>query len=268
MGVLQDPVERRKRVMSLKHKGWFFGGAALGLAIPFLLRSYEWVWMLGHVRPVVLWLFWPTSFLMDFSRPPGLAAGIVLFVLIFLGNALLYGLLAAFLRRAFVALIALLLIVVWILLPPSDRSLAKRFGEHRAELEQLVRMASSDVQLFQIRPSLIMTVDGKEHQASEAQNVLSQSRWAEYRRLFEAAGLSGLSRSPVTAEVFLRVHWSREIDPAGSSLGYLYCPTPKGLDGSAACTEDQDSAEQGRSRWKKLDSEWYIYEAFREYIIE
>jgi hypothetical protein len=246
-----------------------FRGGCPGLAIPFLLRFYEWVWMLGRVRPIVLWLFWPTSLLMDFSRPRALATGIILVVLIFLSNALLYGFLAAFLRRAFVAVIALLLIVVWILLPPSDSSLAKRFGEHRAELEQLVRMASSDAQLFQIRPSLIMTVDGKEHRASETQNVLSQTRWAEYRRLFVVAGLSGLSRSPVTGEVFLRVHWSREIDPVGSSLGYLYCPTPaRRLDGSAACTEGQDSAERGGYRWKKLDSEWYIYEAFREHIIE
>lgn len=266
---MQDSVERRKRIVSLKHKAWFLGGATLGLAIPFGLRLYERVWMLGRVRPIVLWLFWPTSSFMGLSPPSGLTTGIILFALIFLGNALLYGLIAAFLRRASVAVIALLLIAVWILLPPSDSSLVKRFGEHRAELEQLVRMANSDVQLLQIRPSLIMTVDGKEHRTSEAQNVLSQTRWAEYRRLFVVAGLSGLSRSPVTGEVFLRVHWSREIDPVGSSLGYLYCPTPaRRLDGSAACTEGQDSAERGGYRWKKLDSEWYIYEAFREHIME
>lgn len=35
--------------MRLKHKAWFFAGAALGLAIPIGVRVYERVLMLGEV---------------------------------------------------------------------------------------------------------------------------------------------------------------------------------------------------------------------------
>ena len=54
-------------VVRLKRKAWFFGGAALGLAIPIAIRVYERVLMLGEVRPIVRWLFWPTSLFLDFG---------------------------------------------------------------------------------------------------------------------------------------------------------------------------------------------------------
>ncbi len=129
-------------VVRLKRKAWFFGGAALGLAIPIAIRVYERVLMLGEVRPIVRWLFWPTSLFLDFGPWTALRWEVLFFWLLILGNALLYGLLAVLLRRASISVAVLLLVASWIVLPPSDTTLRKRFGKHRAELEQLVQMAN------------------------------------------------------------------------------------------------------------------------------
>lgn len=254
----------------LKHKAWFVGGAVLGLGIPIGIRMYERVLMLGHVRPIGLWVLWPTSLLMTLSRPYEVTTGAIFFLLTTLGNALLFGWLASVFRRASIGIAAVLVVVVWIALPPSDNALVKRFGEHSAELEQLVQMANSDTQFVQIGPNLAKTVDGREYRASEAQSVLLQARWAEYRRLFKAAGLNdGLYRSATTGDVFLSAHALGKIDPVGSSFGYLYCPVVAGrLSGFLPCMETQDSAERAGYRWKKLDSEWYIYEAYQRDSIE
>src|SRR5437899_17224 len=167
-----------------------------------------------------------TSLFMNFRQS---YSDVLLFSLMILCNALLYGLLASVLRRASIGVAALLLIVVWVFLPPSDSALVSRFGEHRDELQRLVQMANSDAQFVQIGPSLVKTVDGREYGAPEAQSVLSQARWAEYRRLFQAAGLNdGLYRSPTTGDVFLSAHTLDKIDPVGSYFGYLYCPAING----------------------------------------
>jgi len=254
----------------VKNKAWFFGGAALGLAIPLGMRVYERVLMLGHVRPVALWLFWPTSLFMNFRQSYTVTSDVLLFSLMILCNALLYGLLASVLRRASIGVAALLLIVVWVFLPPSDSALVSRFGDHRDELQRLVQMANSDAQVVQIGPSVVKTVDGREYGVSEAQSVLSQARWAEYRRLFQAAGLNdGLYRSPTTGDVFLSAHTLDKIDPVGSYFGYLYCPAINGrLSGSVPCMEGRESVDTGAYRWKKLDSDWYIYEVFSGRTIE
>ncbi len=128
-----------ERVVRVKNKAWFFGGAALGLAIPLGMRVYERVLMLGHVRPVALWLFWPTSLFMNFRQSYTVTSDVLLFSLMILCNALLYGLLASVLRRASIGVAALLLIVVWVFLPPSDSALVSRFGEHKDELQRLVQ---------------------------------------------------------------------------------------------------------------------------------
>ena len=107
------------RVARLKNKAWFFGGAALGLAIPFGMRVYERLLMLGDVRPVVQWLFWPTSLFSLFRHPSTVSGEAILFAFAALSNALLYGLLAKVLRRASIVIVLFVLIAVWISLPPS-----------------------------------------------------------------------------------------------------------------------------------------------------
>ena len=249
-------------VVRLKRKAWFFGGAALGLAIPIAIRVYERVLMLGEVRPIVRWLFWPTSLFLDFGPWTALRWEVLFFWLLILGNALLYGLLAVLLRRASISVAVLLLVASWIVLPPSDTTLRKRFGKHRAELEQLVQMANHDAQFTLIGPGVIKTVEGKEYGVREAQSMMSASRWAEYQRLFKAVGMNeGLNRNEKTGDVFVAAHSLGKTEAVATYFGYLYC-----ADGNERrysfppCMERSDSADKRRYRWRKVDSAWYIYE--------
>ena len=248
--------------MRLKHKGWFFGGVALGLTIPIAIRIYERLLMLGGVRPIVRWLFWPTSLFLDFGPWTAQRYEVIFVLLLILGNALLYGLLATVLRRASIGVAILLLVVGWIVLPPSDNTLVKRFAKHRAELEQLVQMANHDGRFILIAPGVIKTVDGKEYGVHDAQSVLAPSRWAEYQRLFKAVGMNeGLNRNEKTGDVFLAAHTLGKTEAVATYFGYLYCTNTGGRPYSfPPCMEGSDSAGGRRYRWRKLDSAWYIYE--------
>jgi hypothetical protein len=244
----------------LKHKAWFFGGAALGLAIPIAMRAYdvyEGLLMLDGVPPFVRWLFWPTSFFVEFRYP-----GLILALLIFFGNALLYGVLAGVLRRASIAIAALLVVVAWMAVPPSDTTLVNRFRKHRRDLEQLVKMANQDSEFAAIRPGLVKTVDGKEYKPHEIHKVLSDGRWGEYRRLFNTVGLNeGLNRDEKTGDVFLAAHTFGKTYSVASYFGFLYCSDATGRAyGFTPCVDGGDSADKHMQRWKKLDSGWYIFE--------
>ena len=261
--------------MRLKHKAWFFSGAALGLAIPIGIRAYdvyERLLLLDGVPPFVQWLFWPTSLFMGFVRSYSETVEGILASLIFLGNALLYGVLAATFRRASIGIAAFLLFVAWMALPPSDNTLVKRFGKHRDELEQLVQMANQDAQLNKIGPDLVRTFEGKEYAAHEAEKVLSETRWAEYRRLFKVAGLNeGLYRSKETGEVFLAAHTLGKTDAVATYFGYMFCPDiearlSNAVPSALPCTAASDSGRWAGRRWKKLNSEWYIYKVRNEGI--
>src|SRR3989442_503745 len=248
-------------VVRLKRKAWFFGGAALGLAIPIAIRVYERVLMLGEVRPIVRWLFWPASLFLDFGPWTALRWEVLFVLLTILGNALLYGVLARVLRRASIGVAILLVVASWIVLPPSDFTLLKRFGKHRAELDQLVQMAGHDSQFVQIGPGFVQTVDGKEYGGDGAQGM-SAARWAEYQRLFKAVGMNeGLNRNERTGDVFVAAHAFGKTEAVATYFGYLYC-----ADGNERrysfppCMERSDSADKRRYRWRKVDSAWYIYE--------
>ena len=246
--------------MRLKHKAWFFGGAGLGLAIPIGIRAYdlyERLLLLDGVPPFVRWLFWPTSFLVEFRYP-----GVILALLIFFGNALLYGVLAAVFRRASIGIAALLLFLAWLALPPSDTTLVKRFGTPKGELEQLVEMANQDAQFAAIGPVLVKTVDGKEYEPHEVHKVLSDARWGEYQRLFSTVGLNeGLNRDQKTGDVFLAAHTLGKTHFVATYFGFLYCSDATGrVYGFTPCVDGSDSADKHRYRWKKLETGWYIFE--------
>jgi hypothetical protein len=247
-----------------KGKGWLIGGAILGLALPFTIKWYE-IQALSPVRPIARWLLWPTSLVCNLT-PRSTDAGTAILILITaLGNAILYSLLAGVLRRAFLGVALLVPMLIWLFLPPSDTSLKRQFSEHRHELERLVQMADEDVQLIRISPSLVETVDGKQFTSSESDNGLSERRWVEYRGLFKSANLrDGLYKND--GDIFLSFRRVERIDPVGSSFGYLYCPALKQQYGFVPCIEDGESGEGRGHRWKKLDSGWYIYEAFNRGI--
>lgn len=250
--------------MRITVKSWLSCGLTIGLAIPFAMRIYERVLILGPVRPIVQWLFWPASLLFHFSHS-STSVPLILLLLTILTNALLFAWIASLSRRRFPILILLMLVVAWFFLPPSDKSLRRHFSEHQDEFERLVQMANRDLQLARIKPTLVETIDGKTFNASEPQNLISEGKWAEYRRLFKAAGVNdGLYRSQMGGDIFVNTIPRRRIDPVGSSLGYLYCPAANQPYGFVPCMEDQESGVGGGYRWERLGSGWYISEVFRK----
>lgn len=245
---------------------WFFAGAAVGAAVPLGMRLYERVFMWGYVRPIGEWLFWPTSLLLYVSESQSATTHAVLFFTAILSNAILYALVASVLRRGSLAVLAVLIITIWIALPPSERALVSRFSKHRSDLDRLVQLATEDSQLIWVGSSVLKTVDGHQYQSSGSQSVLSAARWAEYRRLLGTTGVhDGISRDPTTGDVFLSMHRSHRVDPAGADFGYVHCAAiPQRTSGSLPCIEDQEFSDKGGYRWKRLDDGWYLYEVRRQ----
>src|SRR5690242_11891744 len=108
------------------NKKWIVAGAAVGLMIPLIFRVYE-VLQFGHVRPAVLCLFWPATFLTAFNYPHAP----LLMALAILGNMLIFGAVAGILRRAFFGVLAALVVSAYVFLPPSDEALTNRFNQQR-----------------------------------------------------------------------------------------------------------------------------------------
>lgn len=249
----------------MRKQTWLACGAAVGLLLPFCIRVYERVLMIGHIRPIVVWAMWPTSLLMPHEVLSSTAYAVVSLLAVIL-NAVLFGVIFMALRRKAPIVCVVLALVVWMLSPPSDYALAWRFEKHKSELQQLVQMANHDARLTVIEPNTVRTVEGIEYKASEPQDVLSPSRWSEYRHLFKQAGVnSGLRKSTPPDQVFLAVHISSGVDTVGSSLGYLYCPDAGGhiSSGFLPCAEENASGRIDGFRWKRLEERWYIYEVFR-----
>jgi hypothetical protein len=240
---------------------WFYAGALLGVITPVALRSFEHVWMLGHVPPIVEWLFWPTSLLMNFAHSHSATITTTLSVVLIVANAALYGLLAFSLRMASIGVAILFLLIAWIFSPPSDVTLENRFGQYRNELEKLVRISSEDPQLVRIGPDFIETANGRKYSLSEAKNVLSPQRLDEYIHLFKVAGLAdGIYRSAETGEILFSMHRVHKVDPVDTMFGYLYCPSvPEQKAAYLPCLNDGNSGERGSYEWKMLDSKWYFY---------
>jgi hypothetical protein len=248
--------------MLQRHNGWLIRGAALGLTLPFAIKAYQ-VVTFGAVRPIVIWLLWPTSLIFGISRSYPEINNKILFGVAVLGNAILYGLLAKVLRRAILGLAVLAPILIWTFSPPSDVTLTRRFAEHRSELEQLAKMANSDTRFIRITPSFVVRDDRETLSISDPRTMLGQARGAEYKRLFDAAGLKdGLYKGAGDGEMFLSIRRLSRVDPVGSYFGYVYCPEPNERAGFLPCIENQASATKGAYRWTLLEPKWYLYEAF------
>jgi hypothetical protein len=140
--------------MLQKHKGWLIGGAALGLALAFAIKAYQLV-AYDAVRPIAIWLLWPTSLIFVISRSYPEISDKFLFGVAVLGNAILYGLLAKVLRRALLGLAVVAPILIWTFSPPSDGTLTKRFAEHRSELEQLAEWRTAMHSFSGSNPALL-----------------------------------------------------------------------------------------------------------------
>ena len=240
-------------------------GAAVGGAIPFVLRVYE-VLQFGHVRPAVLCLFWPTSFVTAFSYPN---APPFMMALAILANGLLFGAVAGMLRRAFLIALAALLILAWAFLPPSNAALQKRFDQQQATLQQLVEMSKSDPEIVRITSDQFETANGKTHGTGDAETLLPNPRWNEYRKILGTLHLhEAIFSRAGSGEVYVATQ-AFGVGRLRSYYGFLYCPrTSEKPSVYVPCMERRDSADRNAYGYKALGSNWYIYKVFELYEIE
>jgi hypothetical protein len=248
-------------------RSWALGGALLGLTVLLGIRLYEQVWMFGYLHPIFVFAFWPTS--PFFYLWTG--TSVFLQLAAWFGNAALYAAIAVTLRRASVALVAVLLLLVFSQLPPSDKRLARQFNQHRVDFEKLVSMSNTDQNLTEVTPVRVRTGDDtKTNVVSQRVDGLPQQRWEEYRRTLNAGQLKGFYRDTSTGQIFLLLRSSHTLGRFGTWYGFLYCPTerPPLGGGYVACSERKESATRSEYRYKRLDSDWYIYEVFEEYSLD
>ena len=244
-------------------KKWIIIGAAVGAMIPLAFRVYE-VLQFGHVRPAVLCLFWPATFLTAFNYPhtPLLAA------LAILGNMLIFAV-AGILRRAFFVVLAALLVLACVCLPPSNAALGRRFNQQRATLQQLAEMSNSDPEIARISLDQFETSDGKTHGIGDADTLLPKQRWSEYRKMLGTLHMcEAMFRRAGSGEVYVAAQ-TFGVGPLRSYYGYLFCPRVSATASIyVPCTEGRDSADRNAYGYKALGSNWYIYKVFTVYEIE
>ena len=164
MASVSNPL--RSVLLNLSKK-WAFAGASLGIAVPVAIRVYE-VVQLSTVPTAVKYLFWPTILIVinSFEYPAALL------LLSLLGNALLFGAVAGALRRGFIFVLFILAMSAWLLLPPSDAVLRRRFEQQQALLQQVVEMSKQDSEIVRITFAQFDVVNGKLYGSGDGEMVL------------------------------------------------------------------------------------------------
>jgi hypothetical protein len=156
-----------------------------------------------------------------------------------------------------------LIVVVWILSPPSLRELEARFPNQRHDLETIISMSDNDPQLTVIDPAWLATRD-RRYIGYSADTGITQERWEEYRRLFSRNSLTqGVRRNPDTKDAFIIVKSFGLLD-RGTSAGFLYCgPGPN--HSYPPCSSSQPfgdhpykPGDEGYSFFKLADR-WYAF---------
>lgn len=252
----------------MKRRTWLFIGAGFGFLIPFLLN------VLQRFGP---WFMHPSAY---FLFRPGLCllfplegalhrfhdAGLVSFLFLSLGNSLVFGLLAYGLRRGFLVLIAALLVIVGISLPPSDSKLQGRFESQKIRFEKLIQKGNETPLIVRINDSEIEDTSGRKYKYTEKQELLSAESWSEYRDIFKSTGMrEGLYRSAPTGQMEVMSHTLfGKIGPIGTLYGYVYCPAPSQAQGIGLlpCSEQKQESKKIAYRYRRISSEWYIFEVF------
>jgi hypothetical protein len=260
--------------LRMKRRTWLYIGAGFGFSIHVLLNILA---RLGpwHVRPIAYLVFRPDNFLLEpfgrilerFISPWPLQA-----LLVFTVNALIFGALAYGLRRGFLVLITLLLVIVYIAQPPSDTALQRRFALNKPTFERLAQKTGEMPSIVRIEKLEIEDTNGMKYKFGEKQSLLSPEAWEEYRKLFEKAGLEdGVYRWPQTGEMLFLGHTLYgntelgQFGTLGTHYGFVHCPPSLRADslGFIPCIDNKEQADTFDYRYKRLSDDWYLYEIFR-----
>ncbi len=174
-----------------------------------------------------------------------------------------------------VLLFVLLLVGVgiWYRSPPSDASLQRRFYEHRADLEQIVKMMEQETHVETITKDSIIRDD--DYLVSPRQpRGISDQRWNQYRDLFQRAGaafIQGDSRGGIGIVARPSIQFSIKALSlsygGGTDVRYVHCGSERPTDPTKAylpCIERKEFGELRDDmslRYKRIEGDWYILES-------
>lgn len=163
-----------------------------------------------------------------------------------------------------IVLLVLLLVasLFWYMTPPSDASLERRFQQHTADLEQIVKMMEQDVHMQRIAEDFTRNDDWDEHPGRARE--ISEQRWNQYREIFRRAGVPmGTVRQSDDIEIKA---WAAGLAIAGRSLSYVHCGKSSADIKSIypPCRERKESGTFEQNdvfiRYRRIQGDWYIYE--------
>jgi hypothetical protein len=175
-----------------------------------------------------------------------------------------------------VLLFVLLLVGVgiWYRTSPSDASLQRRFYEHRADLEQIVKMMEQEAHVETIAKNVITRDDDVMEWPRPRTKGIPQQRWNQYRELFQRASVAFTQRDLWgDVEIVARPATEFSTDAAslsyvgGTALSYVHCGNKLATDPTKAylpCVERKESGELRDTVWlryKRIEGDWYILES-------
>jgi len=167
----------------------------------------------------------------------------------------------------FLGIVVLVLLLMWSWAAPSDNALGKRFQSHRFELETLARMSEEDADVIKVADTFIRLKNDWSWPRPESEWGITRERWDEYRRLFREVGLIGWEKDDV-GNIDLVAH-STGFAPAGlTTKGFVHCNSALTPDKAfLPCVEQRDRGQSDTkanrgSTYRKLDQDWYIFEAW------
>jgi hypothetical protein len=135
-------------------------------------------------------------------------------------NATVFGATASGLRKGFLALLAVLLILSYVALLPSDTRLERQFATSKPDFERLIRKASQTPSVVKIGNAEIEDNDGRKYRQGDRQVPLSAESWSEYREIFNKTGMkNGLHRTQAGEVQFLGHTIFGKIGPIGTLYG-------------------------------------------------
>jgi hypothetical protein len=255
----------------MSRRTWFYIGSGFGFIIPFVLNVLLRLSM--YVRSTAFFLFRPGQVVLDQVRGsldrflPFVFVGILIIVL----NAAIFGFAAYVLRKGFLVLITVLVIICYVSLPPSDAKMMRQFDAVKPDLERAVEMASQTPSIWRIGKLEIEDTEGRKYSTAEKQGLLSSEAWAQYRQIFEKTDMKdGLYRWPRTGQMrFLSHTFFGKVGPIGTLYGYVYCPAASDAlqTGLEPCSEGRDEYDIIDYRYKRLASDWFLEEIYETHSL-
>lgn len=142
---------------------------------------------------------------------------------------------------------------------PSDAALTAQFFAHRAQFDQLLRMAQQDKHLVRIAPNFTwLDTDASWPRKNPG---ISPERWKEYRHLFVSAGVpDGISKG-VKPSVVLFLVAAQGLVPSGREKGIAYSPATLGPVVESLDRRPPRSlyADGHVMAFKAFTPHWYLY---------